>query len=147
MKEGGDQAEIVAGAHGDAAVVGLAMPPFMENTLQQADAIGEGQMCGPLDPGREVPIPQRAENLCFNEIAAILSAVPGREVRYRQVPFDDFQARLLGSGMSEAFAQGFVDMMRAKNEGMDNAASRISAGTAPTTFRQWAEEALKPAMP
>jgi hypothetical protein len=37
-------------------------------------------------------------------------------------------------------------MMRAKNEGMDNASQRTPANTAPTTFRQWAELELKPAV-
>ena len=36
--------------------------------------------------------------------------------------------------------------MRAKNEGMDNATPRTSADMGPTTFRQWAEEKLKPAV-
>jgi hypothetical protein len=37
-------------------------------------------------------------------------------------------------------------MMRTKNEGKDNAAARSSERTGPTTFRQWAEELLMPAM-
>jgi hypothetical protein len=45
--------------------------------------------------------------------------------------------------MSEAFAQGLADMMTAKNEGMDNAASRAVAADTPTTFRQWSEAVLK----
>ena len=37
-------------------------------------------------------------------------------------------------------------MMRAKNEGMDNMAVRTAANTGPASFRQWAEEELKPAL-
>lgn len=155
-----------------AAVRGLAMPGFVENALQQAGAIRNGQMFGPLDPDKKVPhtatrdmgagaaqllrdrswasqadVPVLGpEDLSFNEIASILSEVLGREVRYQQVPFDSFKAQLLGRGMSEAFAQGFVDMMRAKNEGMDNAIPRSAANTGPTSFRQWAEEELKPVL-
>jgi hypothetical protein len=49
-------------------------------------------------------------------------------------------------GMSEAFAQGLADMMTAKNEGMDNTASRAGAANTPTTFRQWSEAILKPSV-
>ncbi len=154
-----------------AAVRGLAMPGFVENALQQVAAIRQGQMFGPLDPDKKVPhtatrdmgaaaarlLRDRSwtgqadvplvgpEDLSFNDIASIISEVLGREVRYQQVPFAGFKAQLMERGMSEAFAQGYVDMMRAKNEGMDNRAPRTSANTGPTTFRQWAEEELKPA--
>ena len=129
-------------------------------------------MFGPTDPDKKVPhtatrdmaavasrlLRDRAwtgqedlpvlgrEDLSFDDIAGIVSEVLGREVRYQQVPFDGFKAQLEGRGMSEAFAQGYVDMMRAKNEGMDNAAPRTPETTGPTTYRQWAEEELKPAL-
>jgi len=48
--------------------------------------------------------------------------------------------------MSEAFAQGMLDMMVAKNQGLDNAEPRIPQSTTPTSFRQWCEDALKPAV-
>ena len=155
-----------------AAVRGLAMPGFMENALQQVDAIKQGRMFGPLDPDKKVPHTATRdmgaaaarllmdqswtgqedypvlgpEDLSFNEIAAIVAEVLGREVRYSQVPFDGFKAQLMQRGMSENFAQGYVDMMRAKNDGMDNAAARSPEHTGPTTFRQWTEEVLMPAM-
>ena len=84
------------------------------------------------------------EDLSFNDMAAILSDVLGRPVRYTQTPLDAFQAQLLGRGMPEDFAQGYVDMMRAKNEGMDNATPRTPDNTGPTNFRTWAEQVLKP---
>ena len=153
-----------------AAVRGLAMPGFMENALQQVDAIKQGQMFGPIDPDRKLPhtatrdmgsasarlLQDRSwtgqediplvgpQDLSFKEIAAILSDVLSHEVRYQQVPFDGFRAQLMQRGMSDEFATGYVDMMRAKNEGMDNVAERTSANTAPTTFRHWAEGELKP---
>ncbi len=155
-----------------AAVRSLAMPAFMDNALQQADAIGKGQMFGPLDPDKKVPhtatrdmgaaaarlLRDRSwtgqaeapllgpQDLSSNEIAAIISEVIGRQVRYQQVPFDGFKAQLMQRGMTDAFAQGYVDMMRAKNEGMDNATPRTPANTGPTSFREWAEQELKPAM-
>ncbi|WP_433385373.1 hypothetical protein [Dactylosporangium sp. CA-152071] len=47
--------------------------------------------------------------------------------------------------MSEPMAQAMVDMFLAKDAGLDNAEPRTPA-TTPTTFRQWCEEVLKPAL-
>ena len=155
-----------------AAVRGLAMPGFMENTLMQVDAIRRGQLFGPIDPDRKLPYTATRdmgaaaarllrdhswqgqedvavlgpEELSSNDMAAILSDVLGQEVRYTQTPFDAFKSQLLGRGMPEDFAQGYVDMMRAKNEGMDNAVTRTPDNTGPTGFRTWAEQVLKPLM-
>jgi hypothetical protein len=43
-------------------------------------------------------------------------------------------------------AQGTLDMMVAKNEGLDNAEPRTPQSTTHTSFRQWCEEVLKPAV-
>ena len=43
-------------------------------------------------------------------------------------------------------AQGMLDMMVAKNEGLDNAEPRTPQSTTPTSFRQWCEDVLKPAV-
>jgi hypothetical protein len=37
-------------------------------------------------------------------------------------------------------------MARAKNEGLDNGVQRTPQNSTPTSFRQWCEEALKPAV-
>ena len=155
-----------------AAERGLAMPGFMENALMQLDAIRESQMFGPIDPDRKLPHTATRdmaaaaarlltdpswsgqkdqpvlglEDLSFTEIAAIISEVTECEVRYLQVPFDAFNAQLLGSGMPNHFAEAYVAMMRAKNDGMDNASARTPGTTGPTSFRMWAEEVLKPAL-
>ncbi len=86
------------------------------------------------------------EDLSFNDMAATISDVIGREIRYQQTPFDAFEEQLLDTGMGESFAQGYVDMMRAKNGGMDNVAERTAKSRTPTTFRQWCEDVLKPAV-
>ena len=46
--------------------------------------------------------------------------------------------------MFGATSAGYVDMLRAKNEGIDNVASRSSAIIGQTSFRQWAEDHLRP---
>ena len=48
--------------------------------------------------------------------------------------------------MNPAFVQAYVDILRAKDDGMDNVASRASAVIGPTSLRQWAENELKPAL-
>jgi hypothetical protein len=48
--------------------------------------------------------------------------------------------------MSEAMAQAMLDLMVAKNEGLDNMEPRTPQSTSPTSFRQWCEEVLKPAV-
>jgi uncharacterized protein YbjT (DUF2867 family) len=84
------------------------------------------------------------EDLSPNEMAAILSEVLGSPVRFQQTTIEAFKSRMAGFGMSEAFAQGYADMMTAKNEGIDNTASRAVAAKTPTTFRQWSTDVLKP---
>ena len=39
-----------------------------------------------------------------------------------------------------------LDTMTAKNEGLDNAERRTPQSTTPSSFRQWCEEILKPAV-
>ena len=92
----------------------------------------------------DIPLPG-PEDLSFNQVAEIVSEVVRREVRYVQLPFN-VEVQLREHSMPPAFAAGFVEMMRAKNEGMDNIARRTPETTAPTTFRQWAEAELKPAV-
>jgi len=86
------------------------------------------------------------EDLSFNAMAQIMSEALGKPVRYQQIPAEALKTRLTGFGMSGAMAQAMADMMTAKNEGLDNAEPRTPEGTTPTTFRQWCEEVLKPAV-
>jgi uncharacterized protein YbjT (DUF2867 family) len=86
------------------------------------------------------------EDLSFNDMAQIMSEVLGRPVRYQQIPAEALKNRLTGAGMSHAMAQATVDMMVAKDQGLDNAEPRTPESTTPTTFHQWCEEVLKPAV-
>ena len=156
-----------------AAFRGLAMPSFMDNLLRQVAPIrDQGIFYGPIDPDRVAPTTAvddmgaaaarlladaswagqaeapliGPEDLSANEMAAIVADVLGRPVRYQQITLDALKAQLLGNGMNENFAQGYVDMMRAKNEGMDDAAPRTPGSIAPTSFRRWCQDVLKPAV-
>jgi hypothetical protein len=69
-----------------------------------------------------------------------------RPVRYQQISGESFKDTLTGHGMSEAMAQGMLDMMVAKDDGLDNAEPRTPESTTPTSFRDWCEQVLKPAV-
>lgn len=86
------------------------------------------------------------EDLSFSDMARIMSEVLGQPVRYQQIPAQALKDRLTAAGMSDAMAQGTVDMMVAKDQGLDNAEPRTPESTTPTSFRQWCQEVLKPAV-
>ncbi|RIA37423.1 uncharacterized protein YbjT (DUF2867 family) [Hephaestia caeni] len=156
-----------------AAFRGLAMPSFMENTARQASAIRDsGLFFGPIDPDKKLPFTATRdmaavaarllgdenwtgqedvpvlgpEELSFNDQAAIMSDVLGREVRYRQISYAQFRQQFLDRGASESLAQGYVDMYRAKEEGIDDAASHAAIERGVTSFRTFCEQVLRPAI-
>jgi len=66
-----------------------------------------------------------------------------RLVRFQQISFEAFKSDFIERGASEAFAQGMTDMMRAKNDGLDNAEPRTAENTTvgqfPAVVRRGAE--------
>ncbi|MFD2473272.1 NAD(P)H-binding protein [Amycolatopsis silviterrae] len=153
----------------------LANPTFMDNLLRQTAvlkeqgafydilppdyaaptactrdiaAVAARLLVDPLWTGREdVPV-LGPEDLTPNEEAAILSDVLGTSVKYQQVPVSTLGAQVLAHGHSEAMAQSMMDMMTAKLNHLDEDVVRTPqhAVETPTTFRQWCEEVLKPAV-
>jgi uncharacterized protein YbjT (DUF2867 family) len=151
----------------------LANPSFMDNLLRQVRSIrGEGVFTGTAAADRKAPaaaardIAARAagllldrswtgagsvpvlgpEDLSPQDMARVMSGVLGTPVRYERQSLGDFGAALAGYGMGDAIVQGMADMMRAKDEGLDDGVPRTPETTSPTTFRQWCEEVLKPAL-
>jgi len=151
----------------------ITSPSFMDNIARQAAPIREkGVFFLPFDGDRKMPavatrdiaataapllIDTRwtgighaavlgPQDLSFNEMAAIMSDVLGKPIRYQQIPLDTYKAGFIGRGMSNAMAQGMTDMAWAKNQGLDNAEPRTPENTTPTYFRQWCGEELKPAL-
>jgi uncharacterized protein YbjT (DUF2867 family) len=151
----------------------LTMPSFMDNLLRQVATIkNQGVISTPIAGDRKMPtvatrdiaaVAARLlldhawsgqdsvavlgpEDLSFNDMARIISEVLGTPVRYQQAPGEGFKARLTGFGMSDAMAQGLLDMALAKNEGLDNAVPRTPQSSTPTTFRQWCEDVLTSAV-
>ena len=85
------------------------------------------------------------EVLSFDGMAKAMTEVLGRPIRFQSIPGKAHKAQLMQHGATEVFAQGFVDMMAAKDQGMDNAELRTAENSMPTGLRQWCEEVLKPA--
>jgi uncharacterized protein YbjT (DUF2867 family) len=154
-----------------AAFRGLAMPSFMENTARQAGVIREkGMFFGPIDPDRTLPFTATAdmaavaaelllndhwegstdvpvlgpEELSFNDQAAIMSEVIGRPIRYQQISYDQFRQGFIDRGATASFATGYVNMYRAKEEGIDNSVERDFAARGGTSFHTFCEQVLRP---
>ena len=151
----------------------LTNPSFMDNILRQAETIkNQSLFFSPINGDRKLPavatrdtaaaasrllldqswgsvdeVPLLGpEDISFNDMAQIISDVLGREVRFQQTTFEAYKNRFVGVGMSDAMAQGMTDMAAAKNNGLDNAVQRTPENTTPTTFREWCEQVLKPAV-
>jgi uncharacterized protein YbjT (DUF2867 family) len=151
----------------------LTNPSFMDNITRQAESIkNQGLFFSPIDGDRKLPsvatrdiaaaaarllfdeswsgvdeVPLLGpEDISFNDMAEIISEVLGKEVRFQQTTFEAYKDRFLGFGMSDAMAQAMTDMAWAKNQGLDNAVQRTPENSTPTSFREWSEEVLKPAV-
>jgi uncharacterized protein YbjT (DUF2867 family) len=51
-------------------------------------------------------------------MAEIISEVLGKPVRFQQIPGGALKQRMLDAGMSDAMAQGLIDMWAAKDSGL-----------------------------
>jgi uncharacterized protein YbjT (DUF2867 family) len=151
----------------------LTNPYFMEDTVRQAGSIkNEGLFSAPIAGDRKLPavatrdiaaaasrllldarwsgtgeVPLLGpEDLSYDDMAEIMSQVLGKDVRFQQSTFEGYKDRFIRLGMSDAMAQGYADMAWAKNEGLDNGVQRTPQNSTPTSFRQWCEQVLKPAV-
>ncbi len=150
----------------------LACASLMDNLMRQVDSIRGGAFLAPTsgdlklphvaksdvaavaaklllspdwDGVEEIPL-HGPEDLSFDEMAQILSEVLGRPIAFRGMSMDAFEEMLRSMGTSEGMARDYVDMMTAKNEGMDTMHRDAPRRNTPTTFRTWAEAELKPAV-
>jgi uncharacterized protein YbjT (DUF2867 family) len=150
----------------------LCMPGFMENMLWQVEPIKrQGMLFLPISGDRKLPtcatrdiaataarlllddswsgqdsVPVLGpEDLSFNDMAQIMTEVLGRPVRFQQITGEAYKATLMQHGMSEAWAQGLVNMSAAIDHGIYDTAPDNQSTNA-TSFRQWCEEVLKPAV-
>ncbi|MEV6881887.1 NAD(P)H-binding protein [Streptomyces sp. NPDC051135] len=79
-------------------------------------------------------------------MAEVLSEVLDRPVRVRESTPEEYRASALRFGASEAGARGLADMASAMDaQGFYGATEPSTPDTAPTSFRRWCEEVLRPA--
>ena len=151
----------------------LANPSFMDNLLRQVEPIRDrgvftdtaaADRKAPTAATRDIAAAAAAllldrswtgtgsvpvlgpEDLSADDMARIISEVLGRPVHYEQQPLDRLAATLTGYGVGDAFVQGMVEMMDAKEKGLDDGVPRTERTASPTTFRQWCEQVLRPAV-
>ncbi|MGL4619354.1 MAG: NAD(P)H-binding protein [Chroococcidiopsis sp.] len=151
----------------------LRMPFFMENLLNQVKLIAsQGMFLMPNSGDRQlatvatsdiaeaavelllddswsgqdsVPVVSPDE-LSPNDMARVMSEVLERPVHFQQVSGEAYKATMMQHGMSEAWVQGIVDMAAAQSQGIYDADPGTSRSTTSTSFRQWCEGVLKPAV-
>ncbi|MEV5573603.1 NmrA family NAD(P)-binding protein [Spirillospora sp. NPDC052269] len=152
----------------------LELPGFMENMLRNVPSLkAAGMFAAPVTPDRKQPavatrdiadvaarllldptwdgqegVPVLGpEDLSADDMARVMSDVLGRPIRFQQVSPEEQKATLTGYGASEDFAQGLNDMMTAiDRDGIYHARPRTPEAGSPTSFRQWCEDVLKPAV-
>lgn len=159
----------------DAAVRHLRPGFFMENLAMQADAISTaGSLFFPAPPttatamiatrdiaaaaarllrdrswsGQEVVGLHGPRDYTYEEAAAVLSDVLGREIRVQQVPAEAVVEQFKGYGASEDWARGMADLYSRIGHPTYFAGvePRTDETTTPTTLRQFAEDTLRPAL-
>jgi len=151
----------------------LTMPSFMDNVIRQVGPIGEqGMFFSPIAGDRKLPscatrdiaavaarllteegwtgfeeVPVLGpEDISYEDMAQTMTEVLGKPVRFQQIPGEAFKSNMVDAGMSEAMAQGLLEMMEAKDRGLDNEVERTPENSTPTSFREWCEDTLRPAV-
>ena len=142
---------------------------FMENTLAQVNAIRQmGVVAGPLRPDLKLPMiatrdignaaadalahptirgKQTREmlgqrDLAYTEVAATIGKAIGKaDLKYVQVPDDQFRGLLVQMGMSEPMANLLLEMTQALNAGTMRALEpRTPQNTTPTSYETFVDE-------
>jgi uncharacterized protein YbjT (DUF2867 family) len=147
---------------------------FMENTLPQANAIRQmGSAAGPLRSDLKVSMIATRDigaaaadvllhpttrgkqthellgerDLSYNEVASIIGKAIGKpDLKYIQLPDDQFRGILVQMGMSEAMAILLLEMTQALNSGTMHALEpRNPRNTTPTSYETFTNEKVVPA--
>jgi uncharacterized protein YbjT (DUF2867 family) len=147
---------------------------FMENTLPQANAIRQmGSVAGPLRPDLKLPMIATRDigtaaadallhptirgrqtrellgqrDLSYNEVASIIGkTIDKQDLKYVQLPDEQFRGALVQMGMSEQMANLLLEMTHALNTGKMRALeNRAVQNTTPTGYETFAAEVFAPA--
>jgi uncharacterized protein YbjT (DUF2867 family) len=155
-------------------VLSLRAGYFMENTLPQANAIRQmGVVAGPLRPDLKIPMiatrdigaaaasalvkpnfhgKQTREllgqrDLTYTEVAGIIGdAIAKPDLKYVQVPDDQFLSIAVQMGMSDQFARLLLEMTNSLNSGHMRALEpRSPQNSTPTSYEAFVAESFVPA--
>ncbi len=159
---------------GSANVLYLRAAYFMENTLPQAGAIKKmGNAAGPLRPDLRIPMIATRDignvasdvslhptirgkqirelhgqrDLTYTEVSTAIGKAIGRsDLKYVQIPGDQFRKVLVEMGMSPQVADLLAEMTDALNAGkMHPLEPRTPQNTTPTTYETFVNESFLPA--
>lgn len=86
------------------------------------------------------------EDITFAEMAAVMSETLSRPIRFQEMSMREMHDMTLAHGASTGMAQAMIEMLTAKNEGLDRRVRRPEPNPAPTDFRTWCLEVLAPAV-
>jgi len=147
---------------------------FMGNTLPQVSVIQHmGVTAGPLRPDLKVPMIATRDigasaadallrldfkgfqtrellgqrDLNYLEVTSLIGNAIGKsDLKYNQIPYEQFGGALQQMGASQSIAKLFMEMTEALNEGHVRALEPRSArNSTPTSFEQFAAEEFVPA--
>lgn len=157
----------------DANIVFLRPSYFMENTLMQLDAIRHQNSLYGIEPndlpyshiatqdiaavaarllqnrtwtGKAVRGLHGPEDLTYQQIAQTLGDAAGRPIQYVQISAEQAKKSYLEMGMSEAFADSYIEMGTAFSKPDQIEESRTPETTTPTTLAEWAKAEFVPAL-
>ncbi len=159
-------------ARTDAAYRAIWSANHMENLLRQVEPIRKGFFAMPVPPSAKMPLvavddvaaisaelladagwtghggvaAMGPEDVSHDEVAATISDVLGRPVRFQAVSEQDFIAQMTGRGASLDVAEWLRAMFRQGGESPHGNAPRHGQGATPTSFRDWCGQVLKPAV-
>jgi uncharacterized protein YbjT (DUF2867 family) len=85
------------------------------------------------------------EDLSLEQVAKVLSAAVGSEIRFQGLTPEVFTAAQLSRGAAATDVQSMVEMCQGVEQGIYSAEPRTAETTTPTTLLEWASAVLKPA--
>src|SRR5437868_379265 len=85
------------------------------------------------------------ENISFDQVAATVGEAIGKPVRHVQIPPDALKNALTSAGLSADLAAQLLELQQAMSDGMLRAVVGDLRWKGKSTFRQFANEVIKPA--
>ena len=85
------------------------------------------------------------ENISFDQVAATVGEAIGKPVRHVQIPPDALKAALSSAGLSADLASQLVELQKAMADGLLRALVGDLRWKGKTTFKEFANEVIKPA--